>query len=133
MIRLDLQMFAKGGSGAGGGGGGGRGQDGGGKPVEKRNLQQAMQNVQPRSSSPASTNAKVSGELKGTKSSSAKGYSVTAVSKQETYVVYSLRNGKETYVSEYQGSAIMQALTYNRNRESWEDRNKNKFVVRKKR
>ena len=122
MILLNLQMFAKGGS-----GGDGIGADKS-KPVDKRTFGSST------GSSHGGGSGKGTSNEKGTAASTrTKGESVTAVSKHETYEIYAIKNEKVIYVKDRQGSVILEKMRYDSQRKVWISRSKgNRYTVRKK-
>ena len=68
------------------------------------------------------------------KSRSAKGESVKAVNKRETYEIYLIDRGKEVYVKDREGSVIVEKMIYIPTRDAWVSKAKGekRYKIRRK-
>lgn len=129
MMKLNLQMFGTGSLGAHGGGGGG------GRSVDKRDVkkEESMEQMakglypqrKPSSGMPEPTKT----STKSTTTSASSTY-VSGVRRDETYTVYTYRNGKADYYDTLSGNDITKALHYDAERDVWKDSKGNRYKIK---
>ena len=110
LIKLDLQMFAKTSS-----------------QMKQYRKSIAISKYQTTSSTGSS-------QVKQTPVVKTKGEAVARVSKQETYEIYRVANGKEEYKKDQTGDVILEKMYWNANINSWVSKDKGyKYKIRRKR